>query len=102
MYDLDRPSESSITRNILRYLKSLPHSFTWKQHGGTFGTAGMPDIGFIRQGRITFFEVKRPGNKPTDIQKAMMEKLRAAGAKCFVVHSAKEVKGIIRQEESPR
>ena len=36
--------ESDIVRAILKYLKTVPDCFCWKEHGGMYGTAGIPDI----------------------------------------------------------
>ena len=44
---------------------------------------------------LFFFEVKVPGNKPTFLQEAKMKELEEYGAKCYVVHSVKEVEQII-------
>jgi hypothetical protein len=35
-------SEKYITNKILKYLKTVPGCFAWKEHA--YGTAGMPDI----------------------------------------------------------
>lgn len=36
--------ESDIVKAIMKYLKSVPQCFCWKEHGGMYGTAGIPDI----------------------------------------------------------
>lgn len=35
--------EKTITNQILKYLKSLPECFAFKEHGGLYGTSGIPD-----------------------------------------------------------
>ena len=35
--------ESVIVRSILNHLKSMPDCFAWKEHGGMYGTAGIPE-----------------------------------------------------------
>jgi len=75
---LHRPKEKAITNRIMKYLKSLS-GFAWKQAGGMYGTAGMPDIFYVkwqeqavrtdeppgvymlRFAAVFAFEVKRPG-----------------------------------------
>lgn len=37
-------TEQTLVDNIKKYLDSVPNLFYWKEHGGQFGTAGMPDI----------------------------------------------------------
>ena len=46
--------------------------------------AGFPDLlGVIPGGRALFVEVKRPGNKPTDLQTRFLESFRLKGAVAF-------------------
>ena len=37
-------TEKDIVTAIMRYLKTVPQSFCWKEHGGMYGTAGLPDV----------------------------------------------------------
>ncbi len=60
--------EKMITIAILRYLKSLPDTFCFKEHGGQYGTAGIPDILCCYKGRFLAFEVKSATGKPTKLQ----------------------------------
>lgn len=46
--------------------------------------AGTPDVLAIRDGRSLFVECKRPGQRPTERQRAMMATLEAHGARCVV------------------
>ena len=36
--------EVDIVKAIMKYLKTVPGCFCWKEHGGMYGTAGIPDI----------------------------------------------------------
>ena len=36
-------TERDIVAAILRLLKKTPDCFAWKEHGGMYGTAGIPD-----------------------------------------------------------
>ena len=58
--------EKDITAAILRYLHSLPGSFCWKEHGGPYGTNGIPDIICCYHGRFVALEVKTPEGKLSD------------------------------------
>ena len=51
-------SEKEIVSKILRYLKTVPKCFAWKEHGGIYGTAGIPDIIACIDGKFYAFEVK--------------------------------------------
>lgn len=88
-------SEKSIVNSILKYLKAQPGCFVWKEHGGQYGTAGIPDIICCKDGQFFAFEVKRPGNKPTKLQNETIKDIRAAGGRAFVVYSLEDVKEAI-------
>ena len=87
--------ESVIVRRILEYLKTLPDCFAWKEHGGMYGTAGIPDIICCMDGRFFAFEVKNENGKATKLQEATIRKIRAAGGTAAVVRSVEEVAGEI-------
>ncbi len=57
----------------------------------TLAAAGTPDVLAIKDGWALFVEVKRPGNKPTARQEAMMETLRSYGARCLVATSVEDL-----------
>ncbi len=87
--------EADIVRAILRYLKALPGCFAWKEHGGMYGTAGIPDVICCFGGRFYGFEVKTKVGRPTDLQKATIRKIQAAGGTALVVRSVDEVRVIM-------
>ena len=87
--------ESDIVKSIIRYLKSLTGCFCWKEHGGMYGTAGIPDIICCYKGRFYGFEVKTEDGKPTELQKAMIRKIQKAGGTALVVRSVDEVRAVI-------
>lgn len=68
-------SEKSIVTKILRYLKTVPGCFCWKEHGGMYGTAGIPDIIACVNGRFIAFEIKTPSGKTTKLQEATIRKI---------------------------
>ena len=87
--------ENDIVKAILKYLKTVPHCFAWKEHGGMYGTAGMPDIIACVSGRFIAFEVKTEIGKTTALQDATIRKIIAAGGTAVVVRSVAEVRTII-------
>lgn len=66
-----------------------------KQHGSAFSLAGIPDVLAIRGGRAAWLEVKRPGQKPTEIQIVRHQQLRDVGCPVAVVRSADEAKAFL-------
>ena len=92
--------ESSIVKAILKYLNILPECFAWKEHGGMYGTAGLPDIIACIGGKFYGFEVKTERGKPTALQEAAMRKIRLAGGIAAVVRSVDDVKTVLNAEGS--
>ena len=88
-------NESDITKSILKYLKTLPHCFFWKEHGGIYGTSGIPDIIVCIGGRFIALEVKTQKGKTTPLQNAAIRKIRSSGGFAFVVRSVEEAKNAI-------
>ena len=88
--------ESDIVRSILKYLKTVPGCFAWKEHGGMYGTAGIPDIIACIGGRFYGFEVKTEKGNPTKLQEAVIRKIISAGGTAAVVRSADEVEDILK------
>jgi Holliday junction resolvase len=92
--------EKDIVNSIMRYLKSVPGCFCWKQHGGQFGTAGLPDIVCCCRGRFVAFEVKAEGGKLTKLQESTLTKIRDAKGEAFKVTTLQEVKEIVENLKS--
>jgi len=54
---------------------------------------GWPDIvGVLPGGRSLWIEVKRPGEKPTELQKYRLKRLKKAGALAFWTDNMEKVK----------
>ena len=88
-------SEKEIVSKILRYLKTVPKCFAWKEHGGIYGTAGIPDIIACIDGKFYAFEVKTPVGKTTKLQEATIRKILTCGGTASVVRSVDEVRAVI-------
>lgn len=84
--------ETDIVKAIMKYLRTVPGCFCWKEHGGMYGTAGIPDIIACIDGRFFGFEVKTDIGKPTKLQEATIRKIIAAGGTALVVRSVDEVR----------
>ena len=93
------PLETSVTKAILNYLKTIPYCKAEKRHGGLYGNAGKPDITGCFYGLRFEFEVKRGpvGYDATDLQKKELAEWDAAGAVTAVVYSVDEVRKIMEQ-----
>ena len=89
--------EKDITNAIMRYLKTVHGCFAWKEHGGMYGTSGLPDIICCYHGRFVGLEVKVPGNKLTTLQERTITKINNAGGIAAMVTGVDEVKTIIER-----
>lgn len=84
-----------LEKDIMKYLKTVPHCFCWKEHGGMYGTAGIPDIIACVDGRFYAFEVKTETGKATELQKATIRKIQRAGGMAVIVRSVSEVRAVL-------
>ena len=89
--------EKAITNQILKYLKNQPECFAFKEHGGFYGTAGIPDIIGCYKGKFVAFEVKTEKGKLSKLQEITIEKIRKASGIAFKVTSLEEVKKILKE-----
>ena len=88
-------TEKDIVTAIMRYLKTVPDCFAWKEHGGMYGTAGLPDIICCIGGRFVAFEVKVPTGKLTKLQEITIQRIKAAKGEACKVTSVEDVKSIL-------
>ena len=91
--------ESDLIMKIKNYLKGVKDLFYWKEHGGMYGTAGIPDIIVCYRGKFIAFEAKVGKNKPTVLQEVTIRKILKAGGYATVVRTVEEVKQIIEALE---
>lgn len=87
--------ESELIKKISDYLKSVPDLFFWKEHGGMYGTAGIPDIIICYRGRFIGLECKVGKYKPTVLQSLTIRRILQAGGYAMIVRTVEEVKQLI-------
>ena len=90
------PSERSIVGAISRWL-TRQKIWHMKVHGSAYQRAGIPDIIGCARGRFFGLEVKRPGERPTKIQRYELAKLDKAGAITGVVRSVEDAQEVLRK-----
>ena len=93
-------NEAALIQKIRKYLASVPECFFWKEHGGQYGTAGIPDIIVCHKGRFIALEAKAGRNKPTKLQEATIAAIRRAGGIAAVVRSVEDVQAVISEKEA--
>ena len=89
-------AERDIVTAILRLLRKTPNCFCWKEHGGMYGTAGIPDLIICYKGRFIGLECKVGKNTATALQQQTIRQILKAGGYAVVVKSVGEVKAIIQ------
>ena len=95
--------ERDLIAAIKRYLASLGGDvFYFKEHGGPYGTSGVPDIIACYKGRFLGLEAKLPGGRLTELQKRGIEKINHAGGIARRVESLEDVKAVIAQADDER
>ena len=89
--------ERDLVAAIKRYLSSLGSDvFYFKEHGGPYGTSGVPDIICCYKGRFLGLEVKLPGGRLTELQKRALVKINRAGGIGRRVESVDDMRAAIR------
>ena len=87
--------EQDLINEIKIYLNSIKGLFYWKEHGGQFGTAGIPDLIVCYKGKFIAFECKQLGKKPTVLQAITIRKILNAKGLALIVTDIKQVKETI-------
>ena len=88
--------EKTITNQILKYLKSCPECFAFKEHGGIYGVSGIPDVICCYKGKFMAFEVKTPQGKLSKLQEITIKRINESGGMAFKVTSLQEVKDVLK------
>lgn len=77
--------EAKVKAKVVEQLKALGAYYFYPVMGG-FGSSGVPDIVGCFEGSFFGIECKAGKNKPTELQKANLEKIRAAGGVALVIN----------------
>lgn len=91
--------ESELVAKIMKELRKIPNLFCWKEHGGIYGTAGIPDIIVCAKGRFVALEVKLPGGSygATALQQKTIRDIQEAGGAAAVVRSVDEALQVVKE-----
>lgn len=89
------PLERSIVTGILKWLQTVPECKAIKTYGDA-KRKGEADISGCIRGQRFELEVKRPGEKPTALQTAILEQWDKAGAVTGVVRSVSDARRLLK------
>src|SRR5947207_543313 len=107
---MHRRPEQALQRAMVEYLDAVltPPAFGFAIPNGGWRSAveaailkgqgvrpGIPDVAIVSEGRVYFLELKSPVGRTSPAQRAMHERLIAAGVRVEVVHSLEEVEGCL-------
>ena len=87
-------SENDIKRQVKDYL-SLKGYFHFYLLAGMGAYKGIPDIIAIKNNRVLFLEVKRPGGKLSEYQKQFQLDIEGQGGEYYVIKSLDDLIKII-------
>lgn len=76
--------EGKVKQKVSRLLKSTGDVYYHMPVPGGFGGTTLDYIGCHR-GRFFAIETKKPGGKPTDRQKTIIDQINTSGGKTFVI-----------------
>ena len=92
--------EKDITNKILRHLRTREKCYCFKEHGGCYGSSGIPDIICCYRGKFIAFEVKTPKGKTTVLQDINIRRINDAGGIAVVVRSLDDVRKVLKGMEA--
>jgi len=87
-------SENDVKRQVKDYL-TLKGYFHFPILQGLGAYKGIPDIIAIKNNRVLFLEIKRPGGKQSDYQKQFQANIEGQGGEYYVVKSLEDLVKII-------
>lgn len=89
-----RISENDIKKQVKDYL-SLKGYFHFYLLAGMGAYRGIPDIIAIKNNRVLFLEIKRPGGKQSEYQKQFQLDIEGQGGEYYIVRCLEDIIKII-------
>jgi len=87
-------SENDIKKQVKQYL-SLKGYFRFHILQGLGAYKGIPDIIAIKNNRVLFLEIKRPGGRQSDYQKQFQADIEEHGGEYYLIKSLDDLVKII-------
>lgn len=87
--------ESTLSDQVMKWLREQPFVYAVKYPGGMYGTKGTPDVLCCINGRFVAFELKSDIGKVTKLQEAAIARIRMSGGTAIVVRTLDAVKNVV-------
>ena len=87
-------SENDVKKMVKDYL-SIKRYYHFPILQGLGAKRGIPDIIAIKNNRVLFLEIKKPGGKQSEYQKQFQADIEGHGGEYYIVRSLEEVRKII-------
>ena len=88
--------ESVFQKDAIKLIESLG-GYVIKTHVSAYQSQGEPDLVCCYKGYFVAFELKIPGNKPSELQKLKMNKIQRAGGTAIAAYSLKDIEVILNE-----
>ena len=92
-----RKEKPVIENTIETYLKSQVELCGGMCEKWIAGRDGVPDRIVVLNGNTVFIELKRPGDKPRELQVSVINRLKNAGAEVYVIDTKAKVDSLIKK-----
>jgi len=89
-------SENDVKRQVKDYL-NLKGYFHFHILQGLGAYRGIPDIIAIKNNRVLFLEIKRPGGKQSDYQKQFQANIEGQGGEYYIIKSLQDLIKVIEK-----
>jgi len=93
--------EGKVKREVTALLKSYDDIYWWMPVPGGYGESTLDYIGCFA-GEFFAIETKAPGNKPTERQRQIINRIGLAGGTVFVISDASGLEDLYRWLETKR
>lgn len=93
--------EAKVKKKVVAVLKANGVYYFFPVTGG-YGSSGVPDIVGCHKGLFFGIECKANGNKPTELQKAHIDRINTCGGVAFVVDETNATEAAIMENLNGR
>lgn len=82
--------EADVLKQVRQYL-TLRNWYVYRNHQSLGSHKGLSDLTAIKGGRVIWVEIKRPGGKLSDWQKAFRDEIQVHGGEYYCVYCLEDI-----------